>query len=259
MKHLTVVGLAGLVTVAALQAATAAGSPLRTQSELPLGANFDVQYRFGDDCAAEGAPDGLCVRFRGEALVRGLGRAKVTYVKTVREAADCPVLQSRTAVLTVEGKGTIDLTLPPVCGPTAPASVGPIDVIVAGGSGAFAQASGAVRFRSAVFRPDFTCGPCGRARDTWTGTISVPGLAFDLVPPTLTGATAKVVRAPRGATRVRVRYAVSARDQVDGVVPVSCMPRSGRYFRLGRTTVTCAATDSSANTRRARFTITVRR
>ena len=259
MKRLAIIGLLAIAATAVLQAATAAGS-VRATSELPLSADFDVRYLFGDYCPPGTPADALCIRFRGVGLVRGLGRATITYDKSVREASvGCPVVWARTAVLAVEGKGTIALSLPPTCSDTAPTSTGPLDVLVTGGSGIYAQASGSLRLSSAVFRPDFSCGPCGRARDTWSGTISVPGIAFDLAPPTLTGATAKVVRAPRGATRVRVRYAVSARDQVDGVVPAGCVPSSGRFFPLGRTMVACSATDSSANTVRARFAVTVRR
>lgn len=100
---------------------------------------------------------------------------------------------------------------------------------------------------------------CGTARDTWTGTLTVPGLDFDITPPSLTGAVSKILRAPRGAKRMRVRYRVTAEDEVDGAVPAICTPRSGSFFKLGRTRVTCSATDSSGNTRDARFTVTVRR
>jgi HYR domain len=260
MKRQVVIGLVAIAAAAAHQAATAAGSGLRAAGDLSLSATVAVRYHFGDYCAPGTPEDALCVRFSGTALVRGLGRTSITYDKTVREASACQVRQFRTAVLDVEGKGTIELTMPrEACGPTAPASVGPLDLIVTGGSGAYARAAGSVRFSSVVYRPDLACGPCGRGRDTWAGAISVPGLEFDLDPPTLTGTSARVVRVPKGSARVRVRYEVSARDAVDGAVPTTCTPSSGRYFRIGRTTVTCSATDSSANTRRARFAITVRR
>jgi hypothetical protein len=48
-------------------------------------------------------------------------------------------------------------------------------------------------------------------------------------------------------------------DGVDGAVPVSCQPRPGRRFPLGKTIVRCAATDSSGNTATAGFTVTVKR
>jgi len=58
--------------------------------------------------------------------------------------------------------------------------------------------------------------------------------------------------------RVRVRFSVAAHDDVDGAVPVTCRPRSGSYFKIGRTVVTCTAMDTSANERTARFAVTVR-
>jgi hypothetical protein len=43
-------------------------------------------------------------------------------------------------------------------------------------------------------------------------------------------------------------------EDVDDMV----RPRSGSRFRVGRTRVTCSATDTSANTRKATFTVTVK-
>jgi hypothetical protein len=56
-----------------------------------------------------------------------------------------------------------------------------------------------------------------------------------------------------------VRYAVTAQDAIDGAVPVACLPRSGSAFRLGRTVVSCAATDRSGNTQSTRFAVSVKR
>jgi hypothetical protein len=98
----------------------------------------------------------------------------------------------------------------------------------------------------------------GFGTERWIGTLVVPGLEFDVMPPTLSGTTSKTVRAPKGAKRVRVTYTVTASDAVDGQVPVTCVPRSGSRFPIGRTVVRCLATDSSANTVTARFIVTVR-
>jgi hypothetical protein len=57
----------------------------------------------------------------------------------------------------------------------------------------------------------------------------------------------------------RVRYSVSATDATDGLVPAACLPKSGSAFRVGRTSVTCTAVDSSGNTATSRFVITVKR
>jgi HYR domain len=61
------------------------------------------------------------------------------------------------------------------------------------------------------------------------------------------------------AKRVRVRYAVMAKDAKDGLVRANCTPRSGSFFRRGRTTVRCSAADSSGNTTKATFVVTVKR
>jgi HYR domain len=56
-----------------------------------------------------------------------------------------------------------------------------------------------------------------------------------------------------------VTFNVTATDGVDGAVPVSCRPRSGSRFKLGRTTVRCEATDSSGNATKAAVSVTVKR
>ena len=100
---------------------------------------------------------------------------------------------------------------------------------------------------------------CWAGTDTWTGTLNVSGLSFDVTPPTLSGLSNKTIRVRRTAKRVRVRFVVTASDQVDGPVHASCKPRSGRLFKVGRTVVTCSATDTSANTATGRFKVVVKR
>jgi hypothetical protein len=95
-------------------------------------------------------------------------------------------------------------------------------------------------------------------KESWNGTLVVPGFEFDLTPPTISGATSKTVRAPKGAKRVRVTYKLTATHNTDGVVPVVCDTRSGARFFIGSTVVKCSATDSSANTVNASFRVTVR-
>jgi hypothetical protein len=54
-----------------------------------------------------------------------------------------------------------------------------------------------------------------------------------------------------------VKFDVSASDDVDGPVPVECDAKSGSLFKVGITTVSCAATDLSLNTAGGSFTIEV--
>jgi HYR domain len=97
-----------------------------------------------------------------------------------------------------------------------------------------------------------------RGFETWTGTLSVPGLDFDVTAPILTGATNKTAKARKGAKSVRVTYNVTARDAVDGEIAAACLPTSGSRFKVGRTLVTCSASDTSANTGTAQFRVTAR-
>ena len=60
---------------------------------------------------------------------------------------------------------------------------------------------------------------------------------------------------PGKATAV-VSYSATASDNAPGVT-LSCVPPSGTAFQLGPTTVTCTATDSSANTAVKSFKVTV--
>ncbi|MEU5718284.1 HYR domain-containing protein [Streptomyces sp. NPDC020403] len=46
----------------------------------------------------------------------------------------------------------------------------------------------------------------------------------------------------------RISYTATATDAQDGTLPVTCTPASGSLFPVGKTTVTCSATDASGNT-----------
>lgn len=50
-----------------------------------------------------------------------------------------------------------------------------------------------------------------------------------------------------GPTGARSSFPASARDAVDGFVPVTCAPASGSTFAIGSTTVECSAKDSQGN------------
>jgi len=127
---------------------------------------------------------------------------------------------------------------------------------ITGGRGVYAGASGSGRVNAGV-----GLGSDGKFHggQTWTGTLSVPGHDFDVTAPVFTGATNKTVKVRKGSRGARVTFHVTAQDARDGALPVSCDPRSGSRFPIGRTMVECAATDSSANTATASFRITVRR
>jgi hypothetical protein len=230
--------------------ALAAGD--RGSGTLTLKARFPVPNDLVK-CPSD-APQGVdCYLFVVDAVVAGLGHITTTYTRTFDGNLTSPCVRTLpTADINVAGKGEILAEITgPECAALPPVGLS-FDYAINGGSGAYTGASGTIHVKSLV--P--TTGP---ATDTWTGALTVPGLEFDVTPPIFAGATPKTVKVPKGAMRVRVRYIVKAKDAVDGSRSVSCTPRSGSFFKLGRSTVTCSAEDSSGNTAQTRFAITVKR
>jgi hypothetical protein len=196
----------------------------------------------------------------------GLGRVSHSYVyiaeafaeispATCTHPGDVRILTG--VRLSTAGKGDIDVSLEalPTCMHRVTMLSPPsLAFTVTGGTGIYAGASGGGTLKHSLRQA-----PGGAAgTDTWAGTLVVPGLEFDVTPPQMGGAVEKVVRVPRHARGARVRFTASARDDVDGSRTVTCTPRSGSHFKLGKTRVSCSATDSSGNTATARFTVTVR-
>jgi HYR domain len=252
---------AGASTTAAFERESASGS-------LQLNAKFAGGYRLDARCPA-GTPATTeeCVPFVGGADVRGLGHVIETYTKSV-DGTICPgrVTSHRTAVLEITGKGTIEVAMEPwpTCTDSANSSPNGVTALLEGkivrGTQKFAGASGSLKVTHRFEPPSCGTDGCGgAATDTWTGTLVVPDMEFDLTRPVLSGAAPKSVTAPRQARFVRVRYSVKAQDAVDRSVPAPCKPASGSRFKIGRTRVTCTAKDSSANVATATFTVTVRR
>jgi hypothetical protein len=108
-------------------------------------------------------------------------------------------------------------------------------------------------------QPGYCGNNAGRLEVVASGVLDGPGVALDTSPPQLVGARNVTVTALRGKKRARVRFTVFASDAVDASVPVASTPASGSVFGLGRTRVTCSATDTSENTSRAQFVVRVRR
>lgn len=201
-------------------------------------------------------------------VVQGLGFVNQAYTYPVDMApAGCSTgtfrIRPYTARLTVRDKGELTVALGGVdsCleGPPVDTVLSPTQAFtVTGGTGVFAGAMGSGQVSRTNIRRESS--GHGAGTDVWEGSITAPNLEVDLTPPTIIGATAKVVRAARAAKRVAVRYRVVAKDDVDGAIAVTCTPRSGSLFRVGRRTVVrCSATDKSANTTSASFAVTVKR
>jgi HYR domain len=258
-----------LVLIAALALVTgAAHADARTSAPRAEAATFALQAELRlisqhVACPPDVPTETSCAARTLKGLVSGLGSVSATYTKLflvgppacAENWGRAPAYSIR---LFVAAKGEIDASVAAAaeCVEGAAIMTQGQAFTVTGGTGIYASASGSGTIESTLGE----AGPRGRiGSELWKGTLSVPGLEFDTTPPALTGAVAKTVRAPRGVTRVRVTYTVTARDDVDGAIPVSCNPRSGSRFGVGRTVVTCSASDKSANGMTAKFTVTVKR
>ncbi len=209
------------------------------------------------ECPPEAPSDAFECRTRtGTGRVSGLGSVSESYVWSYSFGPpSCPSTLGKPLATTgrlVVGNGEIQFALAQGarCITEDPLRNEPQDFTITGGTGAYEAASGSGTVRRSIGG--------GVGSETWRGTLVAPAAEFDVTPPKLSGATSKTVRAPKGAKRVRVSYKVTATDNTEGQVPVSCEPRSGSRFPIGRTVVTCSATDSSANTANASFRVTVR-
>ena len=259
--HVWPVALLVATAVALPLASGASSAPTRASGTLQLRGTFnDALYENACPPGAPRSSNTECFTVAGHGLVPGLGKATVTWmlIADVSGGLSCEHFDFTTIVVEVAGKGKIDasLTDPKAhCWPRPPAVYGPFEGTITGGSGRYAGASGNLQVTE-----NFTdeVGGAGDAVETWVGTLTVPGLEFDLTPPRVLGALNRTVRA-RKAKRVRVRYTVTAKDAEDGLVRASCTPRSGSLFKSGRTTVRCSATDASGNTAKATFVVTVKR
>jgi len=242
----------GCVVALALTLIGGASGTSQATGTLQLKAKFPVKWHFLPGCPPGQPSNVTCYSFEAQAMVPGLGSVIEKYMKTFD--GQC----ARTLpdfVVTVAGKGDLSGSVTgPACGGVPPTQL-TLDATITGGTGTYAGASGSVQITSAVFERS---AGVGVATDTYSGTLNVPGLEFDVTVPVLSGAHARTVRAPRGARRVKVRYVVTAKDAVDGSVAAICKLHSGSFFKIGRTSVTCTAVDSSANTATARFIVTVK-
>jgi HYR domain-containing protein len=255
-RRLALAVLATALAVAAtVQVTSGVAKTSATTGSLTFEAVLAMHSRLGP-CPPGSPPDAdLCAARTGSGAVHGLGEVSETYTFFVQEGG-CDRVFETAVRLEVAGKGELQLAVDRYRGECISSSLNlSRGFTITGGSGIYAGASGG----GTVSHRATATGSGSFGTDTWTGTVSVPGLEFDVTAPTLSGAVNKKVRARRGSKRVRVTYGVTASDAVDGSVPVSCQPRSGSRFKIGRTFVKCSATDTSANAKAGSFRVTVKR
>jgi hypothetical protein len=253
---------AGLASLAGIAASPVAGSTVATGT-LEMNASLDVASQLSQ-CKLVGIAT-ACASRDVDGSFRGLGRVTGSYDYEMDlgsgacegglgKALSYPIR------LEVAGKGAINV----VTTEAACADLGSVQTqtqtqafTVTGGTGIYTGASGSGTLQRSLVA-SAGGGDIESGIETWNGTLTVPGLEFDVVTPTFVGTKSRTVVAPRHANRVRVEFVVTATDAVAGRVPVRCLPRSGTQFSIGRNRVHCSATDTSANAATASFTITVR-
>jgi hypothetical protein len=250
-----------VVVAAVMPAAVTAGSS-RTAGTLTMSVPLALNHGYENPSGDCPPPADECVPRRMFGPFAGLGEVDGRYeVKADFGAPACAEPDARVLGhplrLVVAGKGELRLLVADAPCVALSEVVNEAQTFsVTGGTGSYAGAYG-----SGTLTPILgALGVNGRyGRMTVTGTLEVPGLEFDLTKPVLTGATNKTVKARKGAKSARVSFRVTAQDDRDGAVPVSCSPRSGFAFPVGKTRVDCATSDASANIVKASFTVTVKR
>jgi hypothetical protein len=102
----------------------------------------------------------------------------------------------------------------------------------------------------------------GGTRQSTTTFVLAPNqfreivMVIDTIPPTIL-APAMISTTTTSTKGRHVSFRIRAKDNRDGRVGVRCSPRSGSFFALGRTRVTCWAHDRAGNQAVRRFTVLV--
>jgi hypothetical protein len=252
---------AGFASLAVITASPVEGSTVATGT-LDMNTSLTLVSQLGSCTPVGIATD--CATRTLDGPFPGLGQVTASYIfqmdlGTTSCSGGLGKALAYPVQLKVAGGGAIDVAVSEAtaCATTEAVRTQTQAFTITGGTGIYAGASGSGTLEPALGQPRDDGSRHGTEKVQ--GTLTVPGLAFDLVAPTFAGAKSRTVVAPRRAKRVRVRFVVTATDDVDGPVPVTCKPRSGSRFRIGRTRVHCSATDTSANAATASFRVSVRR
>jgi hypothetical protein len=109
----------------------------------------------------------------------------------------------------------------------------------------------------ASFPPNWRGTVVTASGDNDLGDIVVHDAVDDSTPPVLT-VPSDITRNARSLAGTQVTYTATATDNVDPSPQVVCTPPSGSTFPIGKTTVSCAATDETGNKATKSFNVTVR-
>ena len=88
------------------------------------------------------------------------------------------------------------------------------------------------------------------------GTIALSLFELDRIQPTITPHPSIVAQAT-SSTGANISYNLTASDNMDGSVPVDCVPGTGTKFSFGTSDIKCTAIDSHGNKKEESFTVRV--
>jgi HYR domain len=226
----------------------------RTTNTLAIDVRFPIKWAPAD-CPHGSPTTTYCYTATGHPAIPGLGQAELELFLAVDRSDPAYVCEkwAENGSVAVGSRGSISFAASSAGCIYWHSAVGKNLLSITGGSEELADAAGSGVLDFSGFRESTFSGSVHL-----TGSLSAPHYTFDTTPPTLSGVRNIVVRAKtkRGA---RVRFAITATDDVDGSLSAGCTPSSGNLFRPGVTRVTCSASDTSANTAQGRFTVTVKR
>jgi hypothetical protein len=101
-------------------------------------------------------------------------------------------------------------------------------------------------------------GLCSGAGAVCPGVTPKPGCSTDTKPPVFSKVPGPITAYATSTAGAKVTYTKpTATDAVDGARTVTCDRASGSTFPVGKTTVTCSASDKSNNVATATFTVWV--
>ena len=255
-RRLALAALAtALAAAATVQVASGVAKTGVATGSLTFEAVLRMTSRLGQ-CPPGSPPDAdVCAARTGSGAVRGLGGVSETYTFFVQEG-DCDRVFETTVRLEVAGKGELQLAVERYRGECISSALNLSRAFtITGGSGIYAGASGG----GTVSQRASPTASGSAGTDTWTGTLNVPGLEFDVTPPTLRGAVNKKF-GPEGG-RSACASPTGSPPAMPSTVRSRCPAGRGRAvrFKIGRTFVKCSATDTSANAKAGRFRVTVKR